>query len=228
MKGIKFGRKTSFLCSVRRAIARHLLLPLGVIYFVAGAACHAAPVIIESHSWKAALERVPCLRATRTPEGYWLVSGAFIINGEHFSDPTIRDAAFIEFFRTKCATGAAGSSDANTSLSGGQASTGGIDRGPSDRGSFEAGRFNSNTGASGEGTGAGLSANTPGTNIPPTYISHIEATAAPSPMAGAGFPGLIAACGALPFSLVSAARKLWARCFHSVGAPGLFNVANTE
>ena len=82
-------------------------------------------------------------------------------------------------------------------LSGGQASTGGIDHGPSDRGSFEAGHFNSNTGASGAGTGAGLSANTPGTNIPPTYISHIEATvAAPSPMAGAGFPGLIAACGA--------------------------------
>ena len=201
MKGIKFGRKTSFLCSVRRAIARHLLLPLGVIYFVAGAACHAAPVIIESHSWKAALERVPCLRATRTPEGYWLVSGTFIINGEHFSDPTIRDAAFIEFFRTKCATGAAGSSDANTSRSGGQASTGGIDHGPSDRGSFEGGHFNSNTGGSGAGTGGGLSANTPmfsGTNIPPTYISHIEATVAvPSPMAGAGFPGLIAACGAL-------------------------------
>jgi hypothetical protein len=54
MEGIKFGLKTSFLCCVRRAIARHLLLPLGVIYFAAGAACHAAPVIIESHNWKAA------------------------------------------------------------------------------------------------------------------------------------------------------------------------------
>src|SRR5215208_3911615 len=99
MEGIKFELKTSFLCCVRRAIARHLLWPLGVIYFVAGATCHAAPFLIESHSWKAALERVPCLRATRTPEGYWLFSGTFIINGEHFSDPTIRDAAFIEFFR---------------------------------------------------------------------------------------------------------------------------------
>lgn len=186
MEGIKFGLKTSFLCCVRSVIAQHLLLPLGVIYFVAGTACHAAPVIIKSNSWKAALERVPCLRATRTPTGYWLVSGTFIINGEHFSDPTIRDAEFIELFKTKCATGAAGSSDANTSRSGGQASTGEIDHGPSDRGSFEGGHFNSNTGGSGAGTGGGLSANTPmftGTNIPPTYISHIEATVAvPSPM----------------------------------------------
>src|SRR6478736_6375170 len=130
MKGIKFGLKLSVLYFVRRAIVQRLLLPLGIIYFVAGTAGHAAPPIIESHSWKAALERVPCLRATRTPEGYWLVSGIFIINGEHFSDPIIRDAAFIELFKTKCATGAAGSSDANTSGSGAQASTGGIDHGP--------------------------------------------------------------------------------------------------
>jgi hypothetical protein len=200
MEGIKFGLKLSFFCCVQRAIARHLLLPLGVIYFVASAACHAAPLIIESHSWKVALERVPCLRATRTSEGYWLVSGTFIINGEHFSDPTIRDAAFIELFRTKCATGAAGSSDAHTSGSGGQASTGG-DHGPSGRGSFEGAPFNSNSGGSGAGTGEGLSANTPmfsGTNIPPTYISDIQATVAvPFPTAGAGFPGLVAACGAL-------------------------------
>jgi hypothetical protein len=201
MEGIKFELKISFLYCVRRAIARHLLLPLGVISFVAGAACHAASPTIESHSWKAALERVPCLRATRTPEGYWLVSGIFIINGEHFSDPIIRDAAFIGLFKTKCATGAAGSSDANTSGSGGQASTGGIDHGPSGRGSFEGGHFNSNNGGSVAGTGGGLSANTPmfsGTNIAPTYIGDIEATVAvPFPMAGAGFPGLIAACGAL-------------------------------
>jgi len=51
MEGIKFGLKISLFC-VRRALARHLLLPLGVVAFVAGVACHAAPLIIESHSWK--------------------------------------------------------------------------------------------------------------------------------------------------------------------------------
>ena len=195
MEGLKFGfHRSSFLHVVRRAIARHVPLLLGVACFVAAIPLHAQPLVIEANSWVVALERISCLRAKQTADGNWLVSGTFLINGEYFSNPTIKDGAFAEIFRRKCATGGGGggSSDTNMYRAGGQVSTQTTDYGQA---------LHGHTGGGGSGAGGGPSA-TPsmssGTNIPPSDVRPIgAAVAVPSPIAGAGLPGLIAACGAL-------------------------------
>ena len=201
MEGIKFGFNSScFLHVVRRAIARYAPLLLGVICFVASVPSHAQPVVIEANNWAAALERISCLRATKTPDGNWLISGTFLINGEYFSDPKIRDAAFAELFRRKCATGGGGSSNTNTSRSGAQTGTNATDYGPSFHGSVDAVGFVSHTGGGGSSAGVGSPTTSmfSGTTIPPSVVSQIEpAVAVPAPITGAGLPGLIAACGAL-------------------------------
>jgi hypothetical protein len=175
-------------------------LLLGVACFIAAAPSHAQPVVIEANSWTAALERIACLHATKTPDGNWLISGTFHINGEYFSDPTISNAAFAELFRRKCATGGGGSSDTNISRSGAQTGTYATEYGPSFLDSVDAVNVVSHTGGRGSSAGVGSSTTSmfSGTTIPPSVVSQIEpAVAVPAPITGAGLPGLIAACGAL-------------------------------
>jgi hypothetical protein len=200
MERINFRfNRSSFLHEAGRAIALHAPLLLGVACFIAAVPSHAQPVIIEANSWGALAERLPCLRATKTPDDNWLVSGTFLINGQYFYDPTISDHAFAEHFRRKCATEGGGSSGTNTSRSGQNNKE--ADYAPSSRSNFDADGFVSQTGGGGASTGAGSSATTSmfsGTTTPPSGVSQIDAAVAvPSPAVGAGLPGLIAACGAL-------------------------------
>ena len=142
---------------------------------------------IEAATWAEALERVHCpLRLVNEPDGSYSVRGPFSINGERFVNSTPIALEVLERLKRGCGVVGGGAGGAN----GSNAASANGNYGSSD---VEDSAFQSvGSGSSGpSGTGADV----------PTQTKNFQPepppAGVPSPIAGAGLPGLLAGLGTM-------------------------------